>query len=71
MVSSKTDIKVLSPCISTEEPAPGLPESVETTKPATFPCNASIALALGVCANSLPCTVATDATVRLATFLPL
>ena len=48
MVSSKTDIKVLSPCISTEEPAPGLPESVVITKPATFPCNASIALALGV-----------------------
>jgi len=30
--------------MSTEEFAPGRPESVEITKPATLPCNASIAL---------------------------
>jgi hypothetical protein len=56
--------------MSTEEFAPGRPESVEITKPATLPCNASIALALGVSAISFPFTVATEATVRLATFLP-
>ena len=56
--------------MSTEELAPGFPESVDTTKPATLPCNASIALALGVSAISFPFTVATEATVRLATFLP-